>query len=182
VTVAEIGAKLEAFYGRAPDRSTLGVIVREVGLTIVGDTILRPASVPPDAPISRVTTALPGIPTELREMFEELAQQPLSDTSELGRLVEEHVAEIENEHHVNEFVDLEGARALARDCRMLLERWESLLMPDRQFAHAAIRYFVSWQDAEHDLEIGGLDDDKKIMNAVLVHLGLESQSDGALAS
>jgi hypothetical protein len=135
----------------------------------------------PEAPVSRVSTVVLGIPTELRELFEELVQQPLSEPIDLRRKVAEHVTEIEAEHRVNEFVDLSGAHALARQCSVLLERWDSLVSPDRHLVNAAISYFVSWQDYEHDLEIGGLDDDKQIMNAVLAHLGIE-EAEGALAS
>jgi hypothetical protein len=188
LTVAEINTKLEATYGRALDRSALGVIVRDLGLTIEGDTITRPLSVPPSGEsqplmtdgasqplVSRVTVAVPGIPPELRDLFEELVHHPLSDPNELRHLVDQHLAEMEAEHRVNEFVDVEGARTLARQCHDLLDRWDTLLIPDRHFANAAIRYFVSWQDLEHDLAVGGLDDDKKIMNAVLLHLGIEER-------
>jgi hypothetical protein len=78
-------------------------------------------------------------------------------------------------------VDLPGAQALARQCQRLIDRWESFPLPDRPLAHAAVRYFVSWHDVEHDFDIGGLDDDKQIINAVLLHLGMQD-GDTALAS
>ncbi|HEY6558648.1 MAG TPA: hypothetical protein VI072_15300 [Polyangiaceae bacterium] len=148
---------------------------------ITGDKISRPVSVIPEAPPSHTGLTVAGIPAELRQMFDELAQEPLSDVSALRAQIAEHITALEEEHHVNEFVDLEGGHLVAQQCRRLLDRWDSLPVPDRHLAHAAVRYFVSWHDVEHDLDIGGLDDDKQVMNAVLVHLGIEEEY-GALAS
>jgi hypothetical protein len=169
--------RLVAVFGRAPDRSALGLLVREAGLTIEGNRIARATSLAPEAPPSRPVAKLEGIPAELREMFEELANEPLSAVADLRVQVAEHLAALEQEHRVNEFVDLAGGRALARDCNRLLDRWESLPLPERRLAHAAVRYFISWEDLEHDLDIGGLDDDKHIMNSVLAHLGLVEEAD-----
>jgi hypothetical protein len=168
--------RLEAVFGRAPDRSALGLLVREAGLTIEGNRIARPTSLAPEAPPSQTVAKLEGIPAELREMFEELANEPLSAVADLRDQVAEHLAALEQEHQVNEFVDLAGGRALARDCDRLLDRWETLPLPERHLAHAAVRYFISWEDLEHDLDIGGLDDDKRIMNSVLAHLGLVEEN------
>jgi hypothetical protein len=97
---------------------------------------------------------------------------------ELRRLVEQHVEAIAQASEVNEFVDIAGAHALSRQCALLFDRWESLSLPDRHLAHAAIQYFVSWDDVTNDLDIGGLDDDKQIMNAVLSYLSLEEPLNG----
>jgi hypothetical protein len=121
---------------------------------------------------------LSGIPLELRQLFDELVQQPLLSSVVLHDQVEEHLAAIEQEHGVNEFVDLAGAQVLAHQCRLLLDRWGSFPFAERQLAHAAIRYFVSWDDLEPDLDVGGLDDDKQIMHAVLSYLGIQETHDG----
>jgi hypothetical protein len=184
--VAEVLARLEAIYGRAPDRGSLHALAGEAGLVLEGDRVMRPRTIAPEAPAPGVALNLGGIPAELRQMFEELVRQPLTDVAELESAILEHVAAIDEEHHVNEFVDREGAHLLGAQCRLLLAHWENLPPPDRHLAHAAIRYFVSWHDLEHDLDIGGLDDDKQIMNTVLAHLGLSEAPlevrDGALAS
>lgn len=181
MSVAELNAKMESVYGRASDRGSLGVMAKEVGLVLSGDSILRPASITPEAPPARAGIDMSGIPTELREMFEELVQEPLSALEDLRAQVKEHVGAMEEEHHVNEFVDLDGAHVLARQCDQLLDRWAALPAPDRHLAHAAVRYFVSFDDLEHDFGIGGLDDDKQIMNAVLSYLGIHEDHE-ALAS
>ena len=63
---------------------------------------------------------------------------------------------------MNEFVDLPGAQVVARQSHLLLDRWDSLAISDRHLVHAAVCYFISWEDVENDLDIGGLDDDKQI--------------------
>lgn len=180
--MSQLCARMDAFYGRAPDRGSLGAMAQQVDLTIVGDTISRAVSLAPEPAAPRVSINLTGIPTELREMFQELVQEPLSDVATLREQVCQHVDVMANAHLVNEFVDLAGATALAAQCTLLLERWESLPVSDRHLANAAVRYFVSWDDIENDLDIGGLDDDKQIMNAVLTYLGLHDPASNALAS
>lgn len=186
LSISELNALVESVYGSAPDRSSLGVLVREAGMEIHGDRVVRPAVTPVEAeeapPPSRVGINLTGIPVELREMFEELVQRPLTDLSVLRSKVQEHVADIEHEHQINEFVDLEGARQLGQHCLELLERWDTLTSADRHLVHAAVSYFISWDDYESDLDIGGLDDDKQIVAAVRSYLGMEQLADGAAAS
>jgi hypothetical protein len=171
MAISQLSARMAAFFGRAPDRGSLVAMAQQAGLTIAGDTISRVASSAPEPAAARVGINLTGVPTELREMFQELVQQPLSDVATLRGQVKEHVDAMAEAHLVNEFVDLPGANALAAQCGLLLDRWESLSVSDRHLANAAVRYFVSWDDVENDLDIGGLDDDKQIMTAVLTYLG-----------
>jgi hypothetical protein len=114
-------------------------------------------------------------------MFQELVEEPLSEVAALRGQVKQHVDVMADAYLVNEFVDLPGAHALAAQCTLLLDRWESLAVSDRHLANAAVRYFVSWDDIENDLDIGGLDDDKQIMKAVLTYLGLDDPACGTLA-
>jgi hypothetical protein len=182
LAMSQLYASMDAFYGRAPDRGSLGVMAQQVGLTIVGDHIQRVASAAPESSVERVGINLTGIPTELREMFQELVQQPLSEIAGLRTEVSKHVDAMAEAYQVNEFVDLPGAHVLGRQCNWLLDRWDSLAIPDRHLVHAAVRYFISWDDVENDLDIGGLDDDKQIMNAVLSYLGIDGSDDGARAN
>lgn len=126
-------------------------------------------------PSARPTRALQGIPAELRETIDELAQEPLSEREELRRQVDAHVGRFFAEYRVSEFVDLEGARRLREQSEQLLERWDTLTPGERQLAHAAIRYFVIPENLESDFDIGGLDDDKRVMAAVLEHLGISAE-------
>lgn len=180
--MSKLYTSMDAFYGRAPDRGSLGVMAQQVGLAIVGETIMRANSNAAEPPIERTAINLSGIPAELREKFQELAQEPISDLSDLRVQVKQHVDAMAQAYEVNEFVDLPGAHLLAQQSHRLLDCFAQLAPSEQQLAHAAIRYFISWDDVTNDLDIGGLDDDKQIMNAVLAYLGLEDSSYGALAS
>jgi hypothetical protein len=182
LAMSQLYARMDAFYGRAPDRGSLGAMAQQVGLTVADDTISRGPLFAPDPAIERVGINLTGIPTELREMFQELVQEPLSEVAALRGQVKQHVDAMAHAYLVNEFVDLPGAHALAAQCALLLDRWDSLTVSDRHLANAAVRYFVSWDDIENDLDIGGLDDDKQIMKAVFTYLGLADPAYGTLAS
>ncbi len=178
----EFSAKMERIYGRAPDRAEVWGLAQQVGLTIVGEMISRPSNEPVQTSVERVGINLTGIPAELREKFQEYVDLPPRDVPTLRKEVKQHVDEMAKAYEVNEFVDLAGAQALAGQCNLLLDHWQTLPASDRRLAHAAVHYFVSWEDVENDLDIGGLDDDKQIMNAVLAYLGMEESSHGALAS
>lgn len=132
----------------------------------------QPRAVESAPPSVRASRTLPGIPVELRDQFDELVQEPLSERSELRRQIDAHVERFVAEYRVSEFVDLDGAYQLRQQCHLLLGRWDQLTPGERHLAHAAIRYFVIAENAESDFDIGGLDDDKRIMTAVLEHLGL----------
>lgn len=182
LALASLYASMDAFYGRAPDRGSLGVMAQQVGLSIVGDHIVRAATATIEPAVERVGINLTGIPAVLREKFQEYVDLPMQDVLTLRKEVKKHVDEMAQHYLVNEFVDLEGAHQLAGQCHLLLDRWENLPIADRHLAHAAVHYFTSWDDVENDLDIGGLDDDKQIMNAVLGYLGIHESSDGAPAS
>jgi hypothetical protein len=180
IPIDELNAQMQPIYGRAVDRGALHALAAEIGHAVQGDRVVRPDSdLLEAAPPSRSPLHLGGVPVELRQMVEDLLRAPLSTPAELRAKVQEHVRDIEREHEVNEFVDLPGAHLLGKQCDELLGRWESMTDADRHAAHAAVSYFVSWDDYDNDLNIGGLDDDKQVMNAVLAHLGLESAGHAA---
>jgi len=178
----EFSAKMERTYGRAPDRAEVWGLAQQVGLTLVGEMISRPSSEPVQTSVERVGINLTGIPAELREKFQEYVDLAPREVLTLRKEVKQHLDEMAKAYEVNEFVDLAGAQLLAGQCNLLLDHWQTLPASARRLAHAAIHYFISWEDVENDLDIGGLDDDKQIMNAVLAYLGLEVSSHGALAS
>lgn len=182
LSVTTLNERLAALYGRAPDPASLGQLADQAGLVRSEDHLLQQEAELDQAPASIGTTHLDGIPTELREMFGDLVKEPLSQPSELRQQVEAHVQAFLKEHQVNEFVDLAGAQRLAAQSRLLLEQWEHLPLGQRHLAHAAIRYFVIAENVEADFDIGGLDDDKRIMTAVLEHLGLNDGAPLAQAS
>ncbi|MEN9578921.1 MAG: hypothetical protein RJA70_1930, partial [Pseudomonadota bacterium] len=168
----EFCAKMGETYGRAPDRAEVWGLAQQVGLTIVGETIARPNSDAAPPAVERVGINLTGIPAVLREKFQEYVELPPRDVVTLRQEIEKHVDEMAKAYQVNEFVDLPGARELAGQCHLLLDQWPRLPPSDRRLAHAAVHYFVSWDDVENDLDLGGLDDDQQIIGAVIAYLGL----------
>lgn len=141
-----------------------------------------PAATSPRGAAAEIRAVVETLAPELQEAFHELVLAPPMLPTAMQRQIDEHVAAFEDEARVNEFVDLEGARQLAQHSRQLLSRFSALTPTERQLAQAAIRYFVIAENIESDFDIGGLDDDKQIMNAVLEHLGPLNESDATVAN
>lgn len=85
--------------------------------------------------------------------------------------VDTHLDALLREQRVNEFLDADEARALARASHRMLDRGAVASAQERKLAFAAVAYFVLCDDADADFEVGGLDDDLAVMNAVARYLG-----------
>jgi hypothetical protein len=67
LAVSTLCAGMDAFYGRVPDRGSLSLMVQQVGLGIVGETIQRANDDGAVEPfVARAADALCGIPAELK--------------------------------------------------------------------------------------------------------------------
>ena len=120
---------------------------------------------PADAPID-------GIPAVAREVFDRLVAEPLRDPADMRREVALYLEIIDNAARENPYVDNDLGRDIARVCDALLAAIGDDT-PDhtRRQIQAAARYFVTEEDGDSDLVIGGLDEDAAVANAVAVHLG-----------
>jgi hypothetical protein len=88
--------------------------------------------------------------------------------------VRDYVAMIEKTAENNPYVDDILARDIARVCEGLMEAvTEDTPELTRRQIQAAARYFVTEEDGDSDLAIGGLDEDAAVANAVAAHLGRE---------
>ena len=135
----------------------------------------QPDSAPKHAaPEPETAAQIPGVPVELQQTLTELMQEEPVDPITLFGQVDAHVKAFEDEYRINEFVELETARRLREQARLLLDRWPSLTPGQKRVSQAAIQYFVLVEDVEEDFDIGGLDDDLRVMAAVLEHLGVAS--------
>jgi hypothetical protein len=113
-----------------------------------------------------------GIPPVAREVFERLMVEPLRERDALAREVALYVEVIDNAAVDNPYVDNDLGRDIARVCNGLLEGWSTTLPEHtRRQIQAAVRYFVTEEDGDSDLVIGGLDEDAAVANAVAAHLG-----------
>lgn len=116
--------------------------------------------------------AIEGIPSVAREVFHRLFAEPLRDPSDMRREVALYLEIIENAARENPYVDNELGRDIARVCDALLAAiGDDTPEHTRRQIQAAARYFVTEEDGDSDLVIGGLDEDAAVANAVAVHLG-----------
>ena len=113
-----------------------------------------------------------GIPTLAREVFDRLMTEPLRDPEDMRRECALYMQVIENAAAQNPYVDDDVGREIARICDALLAAVDDDT-PDhtRRQIQAAARYFVTEEDGDSDLAIGGLDEDAAVANAVAEHLG-----------
>lgn len=113
-----------------------------------------------------------GIPPVARAVFDRLAAEPLSDPSDMRREVALYLEVIDNAARENPYVDNELGRDIARVCDALLAAvGDGTPEHTRRQIQAAARYFVTEDDGDSDLVIGGLDEDAAVANAVAIHLG-----------
>ncbi len=113
-----------------------------------------------------------GIPPVARGVFDKLLAEPVRDADALRREVQLYVEIIDKAATDNPYVDNELGRAIAHVCNGLLDGWSTTLPEHtRRQIQAAIRYFVTEEDGDSDLVIGGLDEDAAVINAVAAHLG-----------
>lgn len=164
--VSAVLARLSAHDGASLDRRQLGALAYSAGIRMRGDEmVLR------ELASSRVARAeLAGLPEESRAIFEELLEQPLGPDLELLGALDAHVAMFARAESEGAPVDAAEAASLRERCRALLERSSHLGPAERRFAQAATRYFLLRDDADTDLNAGGLDDDDAVIAAVEHHL------------
>lgn len=115
-----------------------------------------------------------GIPKLARPVFERLVAEPLRDPEDLRREVGLYVSMLDGAAHDDPSVDHQLGRDIARTCDgLLMAIGESTPEHTRRQIQAAVRYFVTEEDGDSDLGIGGLDEDAAVANAVALHLGRE---------
>ncbi len=123
-----------------------------------------------DRPADRVVEALS---LRIAEAFAEVVRHD-DEGADLAGAVTHHLAHLEAAMSHNEFLDIDLARKLARQCRRLLD-WANgadLADDQRALARAAVRYFVLDDDGDSDADsILGLEDDEEVLVAVARELG-----------
>lgn len=114
---------------------------------------------------------LNGFPPEATRVFESLLSLQLQPSNLLDRQVDRHLADLEEAHSRNEFLDLATARGLARESHRLLALSPTATEADQRLIQAAVLYFVLDNDASPDSRLlMGLEDDAKVLQAVARHL------------
>ena len=118
--------------------------------------------------------AIPALPPVAKDVFAKLLKEPLRETEALRQEVRDYVVVIETAAKDNPYVDDILGRDIARVCEGLMDAiLEDTPEITRRQIQAAARYFVTEEDGDSDLSIGGLDEDAAVANAVASHLGRE---------
>lgn len=113
-----------------------------------------------------------GIPKLARPVFERLLTEPLRDPEDLRREVALYVSMLTSAADDDPSVEDQLGRDIARTCDgLLMAITEATPEHARRQIQAAARYFVTEEDGDSDLAIGGLDEDVAVANAVALHLG-----------
>lgn len=116
--------------------------------------------------------AIAGIPTMAADVFARLIKEPLRDAKDLQRECALYLGIIDTAAQDNPYVDAALGKEIARICHALLADIEATTPEHtRRQIQAATRYFVTEDDGDSDLAIGGLDEDAAVANAVAEHLG-----------
>lgn len=116
--------------------------------------------------------AIAGFPGMAREVFDRLLTEPLRDPDDMCREVRLYAEMLANAAADDPSVDHELGRDIARTCEgLLMAITDATPEHARRQIQAAARYFVTEEDGDSDLEIGGLDEDAAVANAVAEHLG-----------
>ena len=113
-----------------------------------------------------------GLPPVAKEVFMRLVDEPLRSLDDVRHDVRQYLASIEKAAESNPYVDDILARDIARVLGGLMDAVteDTPELALRQI-QAAARYFVTEEDGDSDLAIGGLDEDAAVANAVANHLG-----------
>lgn len=99
---------------------------------------------------------------------------PISPTALDGtrRALRNHLAELQEALHNNEFLDINTARQIATVLELLLADYGSFSQEHQAVIGGAVAYFLANEDSEPDLEsIVGFDDDRQVLNYVLTVIG-----------
>jgi RimJ/RimL family protein N-acetyltransferase len=113
-----------------------------------------------------------NLPPVAKKVFAQLLEEPLREIEDLRQEVRDYVVVIETAATENPYVDDILARDIARVCEGLLDAIvEETPDVTRRQIQAAARYFVTEEDGDSDLAIGGLDEDAAVANAIATHLG-----------
>jgi hypothetical protein len=113
-----------------------------------------------------------GIPKLARRVFERLLGEPLRDPEDLRREVVLYVNMLASAAADDPSVDHQLGRDIARTCEgLLMAIGDGTPEHARRQIQAAALYFVTEEDGDSDMAIGGLDEDAAVANAVALHLG-----------
>ncbi len=177
VSVALVVALFESHFGVTCTRPVLYNLAHAIGGRLRGDNIiderLLAASAPPPPSDFPDPLDIPGFPASAVDAFLQACLDPSDDLGDLRTSIDTHVGEYMNRYEQDPRLAPAEVLALASSCKRFLTRAEMSNSAARRIAIAVVRYFVLRDDAEMDFEVGGLDDDIAVADAIAVHLGYD---------
>jgi hypothetical protein len=174
--IAAVLDVLHARFGARCTRPTLYNLAQAVGTRLRGDLViderLLVALAPQASPDLPDPFDFPGLPAAAVDEFQRACIDPVIDLAQLHRAIDAHVAAYLRRAEHDQRLSPREVEAVARAARSLLQYAEAADSVSALLCAAAVRYFVMRDDAEMDFEVGGLDDDIGVINAIASHLDL----------
>lgn len=125
--------------------------------------------------IDRVMQALPP---RVAVIVERLFREQRSSPVELHRMVSSYLNGLTGAARSVEHLDISLAADVANLCHRMIDTLNGPVAPEHhRLVHAAVRYFVTSDDAEDDTEsLIGFDDDRLVALVIAGELGVADQS------
>lgn len=126
-----------------------------------------------DISIERVMGALPRRVAAIVERF---FRERLSSPVELHRTVSNYRNSLEGAAREIDYIDVELVGNVANLCHRLIDTLQGPVTPEQHhLVQAAVRYFVTAEDAEGDTDsLIGFEDDRLVAVTIALELGIES--------
>jgi hypothetical protein len=114
-----------------------------------------------------------SVPRAVRKVVRVFYDLPLLSKIELMSLLEQYAIRIQNAAEYRGDVDARLADCISLCCtRLLREQWDDEALESKRLIQAACLYYVEIDDGDGDMASAyGLDDDAKLLNFVVEHLG-----------
>lgn len=163
----------------------MGVIVDEVfeeSLQVLVGKAGRRKQGTESSPAASETTTGSAVSTEPHESLEPIERFRVG-IADYWHLLEEFVVEVPwdlmaryreelptylDGHEANR----DTAKRIARDLETLIQSWDVFSAPERAVVHAAVHYFLQFDDGVPDYYLTGLDDDDAVVSAAFEALGV----------
>ncbi len=122
-----------------------------------------------------VDQVLDALPSDMRDIVKGLLQEATVELHQLEACLTEYVGELQQRAACTEFLDMELARKLVRQCQALVAGiHEDTSGEHRRLIQAAVRYLILDEDSEGDTASPiGFDDDALVIELVAKAVGRE---------
>ncbi len=184
-TIEKVLQRMEATVGDRPSRQYLGSLCALAGVRIRGQELVALRLIAPNPLSATLPEGVPDasqiedLPPEAVPIFNEFLAERPGTFEGLRREVRSRLGILTAAAEADGLVDLHEARQLCDTCLRLIDRADTdPSSPSRRLTWAAVRYFVFEDEAQTDLMVGGLDDDRAVLEAVAAYLSADASGPG----